>query len=34
MVRRLLERDTGTTSYKLTDEGRAVLDELLAGGKQ
>ena len=29
MVRGLVERDTGATSYRLTDQGRAVLAALL-----
>ncbi len=29
MVRGLLERASGATSYKLTDQGRVVLDALL-----
>jgi hypothetical protein len=31
MVRGLIERGTGATSYWLTDQGRAVLDALLKG---
>lgn len=30
LVRGLIERATGATNYKLTDQGRAVLDALLA----
>ena len=33
MVRGLIERATGATSYRLTDHGRAVLDALLARGE-
>jgi hypothetical protein len=31
LVRGLIDRATGATSYKLTDQGRAVLDALLKG---
>ena len=31
MVRGLVERDTGATSYRLTDQGRAVLHAQLKG---
>ena len=31
MVRGLVERDTSATSYRLTDQGRAVLAALLKG---
>jgi hypothetical protein len=34
MVHGLIERATGATNYRLTDQGRAVLDALLAGGKR
>jgi hypothetical protein len=34
MVRGLIERETDATNYRLTDQGRAVLDALLAGGKR
>lgn len=30
-IRGLIERETGATSYRLTDQGRAVLDALQAG---
>jgi hypothetical protein len=31
LVRGLIERETGATSYRLTDQGGAVLDALLQG---
>jgi hypothetical protein len=34
MVRGLIERGAGATSYRLTEEGRAVLDALLKGGNR
>jgi hypothetical protein len=34
LVRGFIERGTGATSYRLTDQGRTVLDALLAGHKQ
>jgi hypothetical protein len=32
LVRGLVERATGATNYKLTDQGRAVLDAMLERG--
>jgi hypothetical protein len=34
LVRGLIQDETSTMSYKRTDQGRAVLDALAAGGKQ
>ena len=34
MIRGLIDREGAAGAYTLTDQGRAVLDALLAGGKQ